>query len=175
MLRSDTTSGAVWKCELEADGPWDRLNDDVVAAGSAADPDKRKRRVRRGRMSRATRKGMLVEMAKIQGIDLADRPEDLSLLIDLVRNGTPVSLQGWGLTQIAGYPAKDAVPALVRLLDHTDTLTLVQIVNALKSHSDPFAIKPLRRLLESHRNPRVKKAAAAAIESLEAEAAKLAS
>ena len=174
LLRFDTASGAVWKREIEADGPWDRLNDDVVAGDSGAPSRAKRKRLARQRRKERTEAidGLLAALARTQGIDYEGRPEDLGALTKLVRNGNPAGLRSWAVSAIAGYPPKDAVPAFVGLLDHTDTAMLVRVVRALKSESDPVAIEPLRRLLASHPNPRVKKAAAAAIESLEAEAAK---
>lgn len=176
LLKIETTSGVIWKRGLDVEGPWYRLNDEVIVAerSSADAPTQRKRGARRPRrMDRGALKNLVAEIGRLQGIDVANLPEDLSLLTQIVRTGNPPELRGWAINQIAFYPPEDAVPAFVGLLDHTDSALLIRVVGALKKENDPVAIEPLRRLLESNPKPKISRAATAAIASLEAEAAKL--
>jgi hypothetical protein len=174
LLKVETTTGAVWKRDLEKEGPWTRLNDEVVLADdpAAESPRKRKRRKRRPRMDPKAVTELVAEIGRVRGIDVANLPEDLSLLIQIVRTGQPEELRGWAIGQIAGYPAKDAVPAFVELLDHSDRSVLIRVVEGLEKENDRAAIEPLRRLLESDPEPSVENAASRAIAALEAEASK---
>jgi hypothetical protein len=169
LLRIDTMTGAMWKRGIEADGPWARLNENVIFAGQPIPetPGKRKRR-----MSPEATKELVAALAELRGVEVPTRPEDLSLLTDMVRKANPESLRPWAIGQIAGYPPKDAVPAFVGLLDLTNRALLLQVIEALKEGKDPIAIKPLRRLARANPSSRVSAAAAVAIASLEAEAAR---
>lgn len=173
LLKVDSSSGAIWKRGLEADGPWVRLNDEVIFAKDSGAARSRKRGYgRRPKIDPEALKELVAEIARLQGIDVASLPEDLSVLTRIVRKGNPPELRGWAIQQIASFPAKDAVPAFVGLLNHTDTVLLIKIVRALASEEDPVAIEPLRRLLDSNPPPRVLQAVTDAIAVLEAEAAK---
>lgn len=181
MMRVDSTNGAIWTRDIEADGEWLRLNEEIAPAGTAvagvsaddsSTPKKERRRLRRGRraaLDPEAARALRVELAKLKGVELTEKPEDLTTLTNVVRTGVPKELRGWAIRQIAGYPAKDAVPALIPLLDHPDAPVLIGVIRALQAEGDPVAIEPLREVLD-HRNPGVKATVKAAIEALEAEA-----
>jgi hypothetical protein len=184
LLRIETATGATWKRGVGADATWHRLNEEVILA-SASDDDwmtdsgrtakvgrGRKRGLRPGRIGGENLQGLVKAIGTRQGIDVENLPEDLSVLTDLVRTGEPKDLRGWALKQISSYPPKDAVPALVGLLDHDEAKVLVNVIAALRIEEDPAGIEPLRRLVASNPTPKVAQAATDAIASLEAEAAK---
>jgi len=170
LYRFDTTNGAVWTREIDADGPWDRITDEAVSEGtlepSPLELERKERRARRRAARRAMKpeaaNALRQELAELQGIELEEKPQDLSALTTLVSSSGSQPLRGWALSQIAKFPPKDAVPALIPLLGHRDNSVVIAVVRALQAQQDPVAIEPLRKLLE-HRNPKVKKAARQAI------------
>lgn len=119
--------------------------------------------------ARRAQKGLyraLAPEAKARGIDVRPR-QDLSALVAMARTAPEPVLQEIAVEQIAAYPPRSSVPALVELLDHPSTSVVRKVARSLKKAGDPSAIAPLREVAANHKSGKVRRVAELAIEKLE--------